>query len=107
MGISKIKITIKQFKNNNKARKTRNKNIKGEIKVLFNKFHRGTNLVALLSSNFGSRKRTAWSKFWNFESLGYLLNKSRLRMGKLKLNLMALLLILGLKKKTALSVLKF
>jgi hypothetical protein len=39
----------------------------GEMIVLFNKFHRGTNLVALLFCNLGLTNKTTYSKFINFE----------------------------------------
>jgi hypothetical protein len=39
----------------------------GVMKVVFNKFYRGINLVALLFSNLGSRNKTTYSKFINFD----------------------------------------
>jgi hypothetical protein len=39
----------------------------GGMKVLFNKFHHRINLVALLLGNLGSRNKTTYSKFINFE----------------------------------------
>jgi hypothetical protein len=41
----------------------------GGMKVLFNKFHRGINLVALLFSNLGSRNKTTYLKFINLKLL--------------------------------------
>jgi hypothetical protein len=40
------------------------------MKVLFNKFYRGINLVALLFSNLGSRNVTAYSEFRNLNLRG-------------------------------------
>jgi hypothetical protein len=54
----------------------------GGMKVLFNKFYRGINLVALLFSNLGSRNKTMYSEFMNIEFLRYLPYKFQLRKGK-------------------------
>jgi hypothetical protein len=39
------------------------------MKVLFNKFQRGINLVALLLSNLGSKNKTTYSEFRNLKIL--------------------------------------
>jgi hypothetical protein len=41
----------------------------GEMKVLFNKFHRWKNLAALLFNNSGSRNKTTYSEYRNLKSL--------------------------------------
>jgi hypothetical protein len=51
----------------------------GKIQVLFNKFSRRINLMALLLTILGSRNKKMNSKFWNLAYLGYLPYKFRLR----------------------------
>jgi hypothetical protein len=41
----------------------------GGMKVLFNKFHRGIKVVALLFSNLGSKNKTTHSEFRNLKIL--------------------------------------
>jgi hypothetical protein len=43
----------------------------GGMIVLFNKFYRGINLVALLFSNSGSRNKTTYSDFRNLKILKF------------------------------------
>jgi hypothetical protein len=55
---------------------------KGQTWVLLRKFHRRTNLTALLVTILGSRNKNKHSKFWYLTSQRYLLYKIRLEKDK-------------------------